>query len=132
MTETLLPPGALVLIVDSHPIIAAALELLAVELGAASSHIATNAASALAALDASRPSLAFLEFRPACREFAALVARLSALSAGIVLVSAYSTNELTGTAWEKLTAVEKPFTDSQIWAAVRKAVSGQVQFRQDG
>lgn len=123
MTETLLSPGTAVLIVDSEPIVADSLELLVRELGASTVQISASASHALSYLESGRPSLAFIDLHVGSAAFDTLVARLTELSTKFVLVTTYSANELAGTPWEGMVAVEKPFTDMEITAAIDKVMT---------
>jgi DNA-binding response OmpR family regulator len=123
MTETFLAPDTVVLIVEDQPIIAASLEASLNEFGAAEIHIARNLDLAVSIVDRRVPTLAIIDLHWEKEALETLLARLRAFSVGIVLVTDYRVDRDVAAAGGGEVAIEKPFGDQILQAAVSKALS---------
>ena len=115
--------NASVLVFDRHPLIAASLEDVLREIGAASTSVAADVAAAAAFADATPPALAVLEWVPASDDLPALVERLRMLKVPVVLLAALARRDISNHSGGWAVMVEKPCTDATLQQAIRTAMA---------
>ena len=112
------------LVFDRHPLIAASLEAMLRDLGAASIHVAVDVAAAVAFAAQAEVALAVLEWCDGNAELAALVERLEAAKIAIVLLSVHPRRRAAKAETARLAVLEKPFADSEMADAIRRVAAG--------
>lgn len=123
MQATAILSNASVLVFDRHALVAASLEDVLREFGAASTYVAPDIAAAAAFADASPPALAVLEWVPASDALPALVEKLETLKIPVVLVATLARREISSREAGWAVMVEKPCTDAMLELAVCTAMA---------
>jgi DNA-binding NtrC family response regulator len=122
MSQILLTPGAVVLIVERESIIAASLEMSLGELGATKIHSARDIDLAARFLAREVPTLALVDWQDNNEAYAALLARLKELGSAVILMTGYSRSQNARDFGVGAVILEKPFGDRELEEAVLKAL----------